>query len=227
MGDTDMHRVGRRRRWPWVLLVVLAAGPLLFGVAVWLSDAPGHQPRPDAWSAGGASGSVGANVFESCASCHLSQAQGRSDGSIPRLAGQLPEIVVGKLASIREGHTYLPVMKAFAVALSKEETDSVAAFIASRPEPTDIGHGDGEQLAMGGAVYANMCQACHGATAMGQLELGAPRLCGQHHGYLLRRLDEAEGNLRGDASAAMVAVVDVLTSQQRYAVTDYLSRCEP
>jgi len=63
---------------------------------------------------------------------------------------------------------------------------------------------------------------------MGQHRLSAPRLCGQHAAYILRRMNEMVGldSRRGDAT--MNAVAAALTSIDRRAVSDHLARmrCE-
>lgn len=167
---------------------------------------------------------AGAKVYAFCASCHLADGSGRPDGAIPRLAGQPAAIVVAKLESIRKEATYLPVMAAFVNSMSPVEVKAVAAYIAALPAPKSIGNGDGKALAQGEKSYAASCAACHGERGEGILALAAPRLCGQHAGYLVRRIDEAVRNTRGDANAGMAALAKPLSASQRAAVSDYLSR---
>ena len=63
----------------------------------------------------------------------------------------------------------------------------------------------------------------------GNLALHAPRLCGQHYGYILRRVAEVADRQRADSDAGMAAVVAALASEDLSAVADQLSRmnCEP
>lgn len=193
-------------------------------LAIWLSGAPPHdRSGPDAWAWTGANSEhEGAQVFESCASCHLPGGEGRSDGSVPRLAGQKPEILAAKLRRIASGTTYLPVMTAFARALSNDEMEAVAGFLASLPAPEAVGQGPGEELTRGAEVYATRCMACHGVGALGTAL--APRLCGQHYGYTRRRITEVLENSRGDGDPVMAAMVASLPGGERSAVADYLSR---
>lgn len=167
---------------------------------------------------------AGAKIYAFCASCHLADGGGRPDGAIPRLAGQPAEIVAAKLESIRKGTTYLPVMAAFVNSLSPAEVKAVAAYIAALPAPQYLGHGDGKSLSQGEKSYAANCAACHGERGAGNVALRAPRLCGQHAGYTVRRIDEVVRNTRGDANAGMAALAKPLSASERAAVADYLSR---
>jgi cytochrome c oxidase subunit 2 len=48
-----------------------------------------------------------------------------------------------------------------------------------------------------GKVKFVVCQACHGPTAAGSLEIGAPRIAGQNHWYELRQLANFKARIRG------------------------------
>jgi len=182
----------------------------------------------DADAADGDLQRLGARVFPACASCHLADAGGRPDGAIPRLAGQSAGIIASKLKRIRRGEVFLPVMAAFANSLGERDVEGVAAYLAALPTPAYLGHGPGSALARGRAVYAAACVACHGVRGEGNAALRAPRLCGQHYGYTLRRVGEIAERQRGDSDAAMAAVVSTLTKDDLSAVADQLSRmnCE-
>ncbi len=207
-----------RRRWPWILLAVSLVVVLVPLAAVLLSDAPPPDgPGPDVWRAA-ASEHLGARVFESCASCHLSGAEGRGDGSIPRLAGQLPQITAQKLRAIAAGTTHLPVMTAFARALSEAEIDAVSTYLAALPASAGAPPSPG-----GAGIYGEKCLMCHGPGGVGVVAQRAPRLCGQHAAYTLRRMNALKDNLRGDGNSAMAAIVATLTPAERAAVADYLS----
>ncbi len=176
----------------------------------------------------------GAQVYVSCASCHLADGGGRPDGDIPRLAGQPAKIIESKLKRIRSGEVFLPVMAPFAVSLSPMEVTAVAAYIASLPRPRHVGTGPdkslvSESLTNGQARYTETCAACHGAKAEGFAALDSPRLCGQHYGYILRRVDEVVSGARGEPHAGMAAVVATLDPTDLESIADYLSRdaCEP
>jgi len=48
-----------------------------------------------------------------------------------------------------------------------------------------------------GKVKFVVCQACHGPTASGSKEIGAPRIAGQNHWYELRQLANFKARIRG------------------------------
>lgn len=199
----------------------------VFFPAILFAAEPMLPPSGDPWATRAVTTpalQTGAKVYAFCASCHLADGGGRPDGAIPRLAGQQPEIVAAKLDGIRSGSTYLPVMAAFANSLSPAEVKAVAAYIAALPAPKYVGHGDGKSLAQGEKTYATNCAACHGERGEGNAALRAPRLCGQHAGYTVRRLDEVVSNSRGDANPGMAALAKPLPAKERAAIGDYLSR---
>ncbi len=65
--------------------------------------------------------------------------------------------------------------------------------------------------------------------AEGKVALSAPRLCGQHFGYILRRVGEVIARRRADSDAAMSAISAALPADDLAAIADYLSRdtCAP
>ncbi len=167
----------------------ITAGPPTVAVPVdpWIIESSRQDP--------------GAQAFAPCAGCHGHDGRGRADGSVPRLAGQLDSILVGKLDSIRNHKTWLPVMKPFAAGMDYTQVTAVARFLynldpvdpTKSPSPSD--------------AYTALCASCHGSRGEGSAILGAPRLCGQHPAYVERRLDEISRNVRGDADPAMSAIV--------------------
>ena len=213
-----------------ILLLLLSSNGLA-------EDKPMLPPSGDPWAtlpisdatANAGQLRLGAGVYASCASCHLADGGGRPDGALPRLAGQSAAIIVSKLSRIRSGEVFLPVMAAFANSLSPQEVTAVAAYIAFLPDPKFVGHGDGTSLQAGQNQYAAMCAACHGPGAEGNPDLQAPRLCGQHAGYILRRVDEIIHARRADSHPGMAAIAAAIAPARLAATADYLSRgvCAP
>lgn len=167
------------------------------------------------WMLKGQEDIVGADLYASCASCHMADGSGRSDGKVPRLAGQSEKILVHKLQKLRNDKVGLPVMVPFARALSDSEVTQVAHYIARLPSPT------------GGASsnknYALFCAACHGEAGQGNDILLAPKLCGQHAKYLERRILEIEHNSRGDADSGMISVLNTMDQKTRTGITQWLA----
>ena len=206
---------------------ILIAALLGAGLAACEGEAPIEDP-PDTFALPGDPGSerlrAGKAAYEPCASCHHADGGGRPDGSIPRLAGQLPEILERQLGDLRAIDGMLPTMTPFARALSPAEVRDVARYLGSLPDPAEIGHGDGTALERGREVYDETCAACHGTGAGGQDLLNAPALRGQHAGYLVRRLDELAAGARPEDDPAMAALAAELDPADRLAVADHLSR---
>ncbi len=121
-----------------------------------------------------------------------------------------------KLHAIRDGEVELPVMAPFASALTPDEIDEVADWLAALPAPSAPGPDPG-------GLYAQACAACHGPDAAGRDEPPTPALCGQHAGYLSRRLSESAAGTRvGDA--AMAAVLGTLDPTDLEALAAELAR---
>jgi len=169
---------------------------------------------------------AGRQVFTSCASCHLADAGGRADGTIPRLAGQDASILERRLRGLLDGSIDLPVMTPFARALNEAEIRQVSAYLSSLPRPEQVGFDSGSWSESGAALYGALCLSCHAADAMGQPALNAPRLCGQHEAYLLRRLNEMASTNPRAVDPAMRAIVAALPAEDRRAISNHLARME-
>lgn len=172
----------------------------------------------DPWVVAAPSDPAAAELFASCASCHMADGSGRPDGTIPRLAGQREAALAHKLTKLRDGTTFLPVMTAFARSLTEEEVRTVARYVATLPVPVA-----GIRPTDGGEDYRAVCAACHGPAGEGNDALLAPRLCGQHAPYLVRRMDESAANTRGDADPAMAAIVANLPDATRQRIAAWLA----
>ena len=158
---------------------------------------------PDSpWVLKGMQDVAGAELYAACASCHMADASGRSDGMVPRLAGQLEKVLIHKLQKLRDGTITLPVMVPFARALTPAEITQVAHYIATLPSPKGGVASDKN--------YETHCAGCHGEEGQGNDVLLAPKLCGQHEQYLSRRIFEITQNLRGDADMGMVATLNTM-----------------
>ena len=183
--------------------------------------APREHPAQAPWA--------GPAAYAGCAACHLADGGGRPDGAIPRLAGQRAAVIAEKLARIADGRVALPAMSPFARALAPEEIEAVAAHLEALPAPASVGVGAGDALARGAALYGGLCAPCHGAGGEGRDDPPTPAVCGQHAGYIDRRLEEIARGARADADPAMAAQAAALPPADRAAVADHLARsaCPP
>ncbi len=187
----------------------------------------------DPWSLAAVPGdrvrAAGRQIYASCASCHLADGAGRSDGTIPRLAGQQAAFLERRLGDLADGTIDLPVMTPFARALSGAEIHQVSAYLSSLPQPKWIDVDRGRRSEHGESRYAELCQSCHGPDALGLPALNTPRLCGQHEAYLLRRLNEManpNGPTRRGVDPAMQVVATNLPTEDRRAVSQHLAGLE-
>ncbi|MBK7974824.1 MAG: c-type cytochrome [Deltaproteobacteria bacterium] len=219
---------------PLAALAALAALALLATACDRPDRAPAPPPPADPWvlesRAADPRWAVGRDAFRTCASCHLADGGGRPDGAIPRLAGQHAAILDKRLRALRDGTRDVPAMWPFARALSDDEVRAVADYIASLPRPTRVpigtGSADDATVLAGSTLATTRCAACHGPRGEGNPALGAPRLCGQHFGYLVRRLTEMSEPGRADVDPRMRAIAVTLTAEDRVAAGTFLSRLD-
>jgi cytochrome c553 len=167
---------------------------------------------------------AGAQLYQTCAVCHLPSGAGRDDGTFPRLAGQHASVIIKQVIDIREGRRRDPVMHPYVELGGLQEIADVAAYIATLPPVDGAGTGDGAELARGRELYARDCARCHGARGEGDAAGLVPALSEQHYAYLLRQLRYIAGGRRRDAHPEMVAAARPYTDAELRAVADYLSR---
>ncbi|MBT3722414.1 MAG: c-type cytochrome, partial [Gammaproteobacteria bacterium] len=55
----------------------------------------------------------GQHIYETCASCHLPEGWGNSDGAYPQIAGQHQNVLIQQLLDIRSGKRENPTMYPF------------------------------------------------------------------------------------------------------------------
>ena len=169
----------------------------------------------------------GKKIYPLCATCHMKTGWGKKDGSFPVIAGQHRNVLIKQLADIRAKNRENPTMYPFTDPKSIGGAQAIAdvtAYIASMDKSTDVGVGNGQQLALGKSIYHKRCIACHGDKAQGNNDALFPRLRGQHYAYLLRQLKWIKGGYRKNSNPQMVTEVKDLTDADLNAVADYLSR---
>jgi cytochrome c553 len=172
-----------------------------------------------------------------CKTCHGLSGQGyRGANPMPRLAGQQPEYLENQLHAFIERRRTNPIMNNVAHVLSPNMITALAThFKDLNPKP--VSGAPQELVATGKKIYQEgvpgtdipACASCHGPEAKGD---GAfPRLAGQLHDYILRKLvnwskERGQDPANPDTSAIMEPIAHGLTEPQIKAVAAYLSYLE-
>lgn len=172
-----------------------------------------------------------------CKTCHGLSGQGfRGAYPMPRLAGQQPEYLGNQLRAFVERRRTNPVMFNVAHVLSPSMVSGLATYFKDL-DPKPLGGAPRGLAAAGKKIYQDgiagtdvpPCASCHGPEAKGE---GAfPRLAGQLHDYILRKLvnwskERGQDPAKPDTSAIMEPIAHGLTESQIAAVAAYLSYLE-
>ena len=172
-----------------------------------------------------------------CKTCHGLSGQGfRGSFPMPRLAGQQPEYLKNQLQAFIDRRRTNPVMFNVAHVLSPPMLKALAEhFQELNPKP--LGGAPKEDVAEGKRIYEEgipkaevpPCASCHGAEAKGADAF--PRLAGQLHDYIFRKLtnwdkERGQDKANPDTSAIMGPIAHNLTEAQIRAVAAYLSYLE-
>ena len=172
-----------------------------------------------------------------CKTCHGLSGQGfRGAFPMPRLAGQQPEYIENQLKAFTEKRRTNPVMFNVAHALSPAMLTALTnEFKELNPKP--LGGAPRELAAAGKKIYEEgvpgtdipACASCHGEGAKGNGPF--PRLAGQLHDYILRKLtnwskERGQDPAKPDTSAIMEPIAHGLSPSQVAAVAAYLSYLE-
>ncbi len=171
-----------------------------------------------------------------CKTCHGVAGQGfRGSFPMPRLAGQQPEYLENQLQAFIERRRTNPVMFNVAHVLSPSMLKGLAEhFRDLNPKP--LGGAPRDQVAEGKKIYLEgagenipPCASCHGPEAKGADAF--PRLAGQLHDYIYRKLtnwekERGQDKANPDNSAIMQPIAHNLSEAQIKAVAAYLSYLE-
>jgi cytochrome c553 len=171
-----------------------------------------------------------------CKTCHGVAGQGfRGSFPMPRLAGQQPDYLENQLQAFIERRRTNPVMFNVAHVLSPSMLKGLAEhFRDLNPKP--LGGAPRDQVAEGKKIYLEgagenipPCASCHGPEAKGADAF--PRLAGQLHDYIYRKLtnwekERGQDKANPDNSAIMQPIAHNLSEAQIKAVAAYLSYLE-
>jgi cytochrome c553 len=172
-----------------------------------------------------------------CKTCHGVSGQGfRGSFPMPRLAGQQPEYLENQLQAFIDRRRTNPVMFNVAHVLSPSMLKGLAEhFKDLNPKP--LGGAPKEIVAEGKKIYDEgipkaevpPCASCHGPDAKGADAF--PRLAGQLHDYMFRKLtnwekERGQDKAKPDTSAIMGPIAHNLSEAQVKAVAAYLSYLE-
>jgi len=169
----------------------------------------------------------GEKLFSQCVACHGEDGNGKSDGSVPRIAGQHFRVLAKQLVDFRFGKRWDFRMENMADKhhlVGSQDIADVAAYVSGLMRLGNRGIGSGEFAEQGSRIYAEKCQACHGPGAKGDAAHGVPRLAGQHYAYLMRQMYDAVDGRRPSLPQLHSKRIAPLDFEQVRAVADYLSR---
>lgn len=190
---------------------------------------------------GNAAPGVSAQVLKAktdyCKTCHGIEGQGfRGSFPMPRLAGQQPEYIANQLQAFIERRRTNPVMFNVAHVLDPAMVKTLSEYFKDL-NPKPLGGAPKELVPEGKKIYeegissANIppCASCHGPDGKGADAF--PRLAGQLHDYIFRKLtnweqERGQNKEKPDNSAIMQPIAHDLTEAQIRAVAAYVSYLE-
>jgi cytochrome c553 len=173
--------------------------------------------------------SHGEELFQACAACHGSDGSGRTDGSVPRIAGQHYRVLARQIVDFRHGARW--DMRMEGVATSHEvmpelqDIADVAWFVSLMKRDGAAGVRDGQYLQRGADIYAASCRSCHGTGGEGDGAKQVPRLAGQHASYLSRQIYDAVDGRRPPLATHRKRFA-ALDFEEVQGLTDYLARLD-
>ena len=171
----------------------------------------------------------GQHVYETCASCHLPEGWGNSDGAYPQIAGQHQNVLIQQLLDIRGGKRENPTMYPFVQERpigGYQSLADVVVYISTLPMHPQHRKGPWrnytDEYKAGETLYKENCASCHGGHGEGNNETSTPKLYGQHYPYIKRQIKLVKSGLR-TVNSAMQTVAQQLTDEQLERIINYIS----
>jgi cytochrome c553 len=169
----------------------------------------------------------GQRLFAACAACHGADGGGNANGKVPRIAGQLPRVIIRQLVDYKYDHRRDPQMEPVATGhllRDAQQFADVADYASSLRAAAAAGRGSGQALDAARDFFGARCASCHGDAGQGNEALLAPRLAGQHQAYLLRQFHDALEGRRPGLAGSHEALFKDLDRDGLQGLADLLSR---
>lgn len=166
----------------------------------------------------------GAQVYQTCLSCHGADAGGTRAQNTPRLAGQHDWYLARQLQNMKKGlrgydprSAYTALMRGIALTLSDQDIEDVVAYIGTLEASSSPATVAGDLVA--GKELFQRCKLCHGSDGRGWMGTRTPNLNIQHDWYLLRQLENYRLDYRGthpddNYGGRMWAIARTMESEQ-------------
>ncbi len=171
----------------------------------------------------------GQRIYETCASCHLPEGWGNSDGAYPQIAGQHQNVLIQQLLDIRSGKRENPTMYPFVQERTiggYQSLADVVSYISTLPMHPKHRKGPWreytDEFKLGQTLYDDNCTSCHGDRGEGNNKKLTPKLYGQHYPYILRQIKLVKSGLR-TVNSSMQVVTEQLTEEQLGLIINYIS----
>jgi cytochrome c len=178
----------------------------------------------------------GAELFKSktCFTCHGADGRTPIMPIYPKIGGQSVEYAMQQMNDIKSGaraNGQAAAMKGVMHLVDDAELKAIAEYIANdlvpkpNPDAADAAalHAEGAKL-----FKTKTCFTCHGADAKTPIMPNYPRLAGQNRDYALQQMNDIKSGTRANGqTAAMKAVMHLISDEELALVADYLSALQP
>ncbi len=222
-------------------LVIAAA----IAAAPWIVEANPARADDTAPAAVDAAAAKKLYLRRSCIACHGKDGQ-KAIQDYPALAGQRADYMVAQIEDIlsgkrvgspdASGNPRAKGMRGALVApdgsrrITEDEVKAISGWLATLAPPpieavaTPL---EPDKATAAAAMFAEKCEACHGAAGREPLE-GYPRIAGQKHVYVLAQMKDIKSKARSNGqSEAMQTILDDVSDADMELLAAFVSAQEP